>query len=281
MNTSYNFTDFDLPLENHFSLGFDQPSLPIHNSPERIDFSIICFCIKGTAEIEVDFNKYHIEAGTIISIFPPQVIEEKHVSQDFSIIYIKCSQDFLNNVLFRFPPEFILFLKNRPVFKAPDEIFQTDMEFLDRLKTKYEDINNICRSSIIIHMIRIHYLEMFNILQHRLQTNMIQHSRKTEIMGEFVQLLMHNYLIRREVQFYASQMNITPKYLSIITQDTNGITAKKYIDNFVITEIKLRLKSSTQSIQEIAEMFHFPDPSFFTKYFKHHTNLTPKVYRMK
>ncbi len=281
MNTSYNFTDFDLQLENHFSLGFDQPSLPIHNSPERLDYSIICFCIKGTAEIEVDFNKYHIEAGTIISIFPHQVIEEKLVSHDFSIIYITCSQDFLNNVLFRFPPEFILFLKNKPVFKAPDDIFQTDMEFLQQLKTKYEDIQNICRSSIIIHMIRIHYLEMFNILQRRLQTNMVQHTRKTEIMKEFVQLLMQNHLSNRDVHFYSEQMNITPKYLSIITQNTNGITAKKYIDNFIITEIKLRLKSSTQSIQQIAEIFHFTDPSFFTKYFKHHTNLTPKEYRMK
>ncbi len=98
-------------------------------------------------------------------------------------------------------------------------------------------------------------------------------------MKDFMQLLINNHLKNREVRFYAEKMNITPKYLSMVTLETNGMNAKRYIDNYIITEIKLLLKSSSKSIQEISVLFNFADQSFFTKYFKHHTNLTPKEYR--
>ncbi len=279
MDNTFNIIDFNLPLANNFSLAFEQQSLPITNSPERLENSIICFCINGNAEVEVDFVRYRLEKGVILTAFPLQIIEEKSSSPDFSIIYITCSPEMLTNVLFRFPPEFILFLKENPVFKATEEIYKADMDFLDRLKDKYNDTQNVFQSSIIIHMIRIHYLEMLNLIQKKLNTEITQHSRKIEIMKHFTRLLLDHHLENREVQFYAEKISITPKYLSIITQENNGISAKRYIDNFIITEIKLYLKSSSKSIQEIAETFHFPDPSFFTKYFKHHTGQTPKEYR--
>ena len=47
----------------------------------------------------------------------------------------------------------------------------------------------------------------------------------------------------------------------------------------VILEAKAMLKSSEQSIQEIADELHFANQSFFGKYFKHHTGFSPKEYR--
>ena len=47
----------------------------------------------------------------------------------------------------------------------------------------------------------------------------------------------------------------------------------------MILEAKAMLKSSEQSIQEIADELHFANQSFFGKYFKHHTGFSPKEYR--
>ncbi|MDR2084403.1 MAG: helix-turn-helix domain-containing protein [Bacteroidales bacterium] len=44
-------------------------------------------------------------------------------------------------------------------------------------------------------------------------------------------------------------------------------------------EIKLLLKSTELSIQEISNELNFPNPSFFCKYFKSRVGMSPKEYR--
>ena len=46
-------------------------------------------------------------------------------------------------------------------------------------------------------------------------------------------------------------------------------------------EAKNLLKYSTMSIQEVAYYLSFPNQSFFGKYFKEHTGLTPTAYRTR
>ena len=56
-------------------------------------------------------------------------------------------------------------------------------------------------------------------------------------------------------------------------------TAKSIIDKHVILEIKVLLKSTNLSVQEISNQLCFPDQSFFGRYFKKHTGLSPLQYR--
>ena len=82
------------------------------------------------------------------------------------------------------------------------------------------------------------------------------------------------------MSFYARQLNITPKYLSSVVKEVSGKTAAKWIDESVILEAKSLLKYSGMSIQEIAYCLNFPNQSFFGKYFRSHTGMTPSAYRM-
>ena len=97
----------------------------------------------------------------------------------------------------------------------------------------------------------------------------------------FIQLIHKHCLNQREVSFYAQKMFITPRYLSAITQAVAGETAKNIIDKHVILEIKVLLESTDLSIQEIANRLQFPDQSFFGRYFKKHTSISPQYYRRK
>lgn len=75
------------------------------------------------------------------------------------------------------------------------------------------------------------------------------------------------------------QMNISSKYLTNIVNQVTGHTPKTIIDQYVILQIKMHLKRTTQSIKEMAWEFHFADVSFFCRYFKKHTGLTPQQIR--
>ena len=54
----------------------------------------------------------------------------------------------------------------------------------------------------------------------------------------------------------------------------------QWIDDYGVLEAKNLLKYSTMSIQEISYYLNFPNQSFFGKYFKNHTGMTPTAYRL-
>ena len=68
---------------------------------------------------------------------------------------------------------------------------------------------------------------------------------------------------------------------STLLKKVSGKTALEWIDNFVILESQNMLAYTQNNIQEIANNLNFNNQSFFAKYFKHHTNMTPREYRNK
>ena len=72
---------------------------------------------------------------------------------------------------------------------------------------------------------------------------------------------------------------MTVKYLSSVVKEKHGIPALDFIEQYVITECKALLSSTTMTIQQIAEELSFADQSSFGKFFKKHAGLSPLKYR--
>lgn len=87
------------------------------------------------------------------------------------------------------------------------------------------------------------------------------------------------YKWERSVAYYADRMHLTPGYLSSIVRNVSGKTALEWIDSFVLLEAKVLLKSTNLTIQQISQELHFPSQSFFGKYFKRLTGISPKAFR--
>lgn len=100
-------------------------------------------------------------------------------------------------------------------------------------------------------------------------------SRQEIFFGKFIALLTQYHTQERSVTFYAEKLCITPKYFSTLIKKQTGKSAAQWIDDYVILEAKNLLKFSGMSIQEIAYHLNFSTQSFFGKYFKHQTGLSP------
>ncbi len=275
----FKFWGEGIRLEENFSISVSSDQVPLDNYPVRIERCVIALFTSGTAEIEIDSIAYHMQQGMIISVFPGQILEKKAESSDLKVLYYTCSEAILDEVLFRFPPSFVLFLKEFPTYLLPVDVFNDDVEFVQKLYKVYLEDTNICRTEIIFSMLRSFFLNIYNNMHHKLLRNPIKNKRHNEVMKQFIDLLRGNYNITREVAFYAEKLNITPKYLSLISNEIYGKSAKKIIDDYTIAEIKLLLKSTHMSIQQIAEDLNFPDQSFLSKYFKKHMGVSPMYYR--
>lgn len=100
------------------------------------------------------------------------------------------------------------------------------------------------------------------------------------LFKQFMELLSNHFMQKRKVEFYASELCVTSKYLSAVVKQASGKTPAAWITEKVINEIKYRLLYSQATIKEIAFELNFCNISFFGKYFKSQTGMSPLHYRM-
>jgi AraC-type DNA-binding domain-containing proteins len=104
-------------------------------------------------------------------------------------------------------------------------------------------------------------------------------SRKSEQYRKLLSLIIENYKTNRTVSFYAGKLCVTSKYLGVIAKEVSGKPVSQLINGAVVLDAKSQLKNTNQTISQISDSLNFPNPSFFCKYFKKHTGVTPKKYR--
>ena len=149
------------------------------------------------------------------------------------------------------------------------------------LKVYFDQSECTCISQLVLCQLKAFFIGFHEYLQRNPQyrPDEVKSYRVRELFNRFMMLLERDYKISRDVNYYAEKMNISSKYLTNIVNQVTGHTPKTIIDQYVILQLKLHLKRSTQSIKEMAWEFHFADVSFFCRYFKKHTGLTPQQIR--
>ncbi|MFG6396731.1 MAG: helix-turn-helix domain-containing protein, partial [Muribaculaceae bacterium] len=111
------------------------------------------------------------------------------------------------------------------------------------------------------------------------ERNKKSYSRKLAYVRTFLRLVRNNHRQERAIGFYADQMFISPKYLSLIIKEATGRSAAEWIDQYVIQEAKNLLKYSGKNVQQVAYELNFSNQSSFGKYFKHLTGLSPTQFQ--
>ena len=91
----------------------------------------------------------------------------------------------------------------------------------------------------------------------------------------FLDLLHSSDVKRQAVEAYASELCISPKYLTTVCKKNSGKTANEWITEHVLEDIRYYLKQTDLSIKQICNQLGFPNPSFFGKYVKDHFGMTP------
>ena len=95
----------------------------------------------------------------------------------------------------------------------------------------------------------------------------------------FLDLLHANDVKRHTVEAYASELCISPKYLTAVCKKNSGKTANEWITEQVLEDIRYYLRQTDLSIKQICDKLAFPNPSFFGKYVKDHFGMTPLEFR--
>lgn len=101
------------------------------------------------------------------------------------------------------------------------------------------------------------------------------------IVNKFKRLVDLNYKEHRELSFYAELLKTNSRKLGRQCVNDLGRTANSIIGERLVVESKRLLRYTNQSISEIAYELKFKDPSYFVRFFKTKTKLTPLEFRKR
>ena len=257
-------------IRNSFSLEY----------PMHCDREYIGVCLNGYAEIEVNLIEHTISKNEVVIISKNQIVFHHKISDDFRFILFSYSNEILNefvNEIRKYPPFFVFFRQRFPSFMLNETEAEQIMDYYNLMWKATKNVQNDHKTDSIKHLlssllITLHWFANKN------ADKPAPTSRKHELVHEFFTLIFEHYKEAKDVSFYADKLCVSPKYLSTLVRRETDRTAKDCIDNYVILESRVLLNSSF-TIQEISQQLNFPNQSFFGKYFKKHTGMSPMNYR--
>ena len=277
--------------------------------PQVLTYGAILICRKGKARLNVNYKDWELYEGAVITLFPNDVVELK-VDGDFKSPQtengdckspetengdcksLQTANSFQAEIL-KYNPSLLreasLQLEQTVYSSLREDRCRQDTPVVTNiingmfglLKVYFDQSECTCISQLVLCQLKAFFIGFHEYLQRNPQyrPDEVKSYRVRELFNRFMMLLEKDYKISRDVNYYAAQMSISSKYLTNIVNQVTGHTPKTIIDQYVILQLKLHLKRSTQSIKEMAWEFHFADVSFFCRYFKKHTGLTPQQIR--
>ena len=99
------------------------------------------------------------------------------------------------------------------------------------------------------------------------------------LFNRFLGLISNSDIKRQPITYYAGQLAITPKYLTMLCLKYSNKTASEWVVQYTIEEIRFYLKSSNLSIKEISAKMWFSNMSHFGSYVRKHLGVSPTDFR--
>jgi AraC-like DNA-binding protein len=248
-----------------------------------LDATTVFVCLGGVVDCSVNLKHYHLGKNTILVAFSSDIIQI-HQTDGMEAYSIAISSDYLNNLQidFRQRTSFRIDIRHNAIAHVPFEEILLLKPYYELLSTNMES-NRVERQEILKGLIRAFSYTVISLIHAYRQQDEenIATPRSQQLFDKFMALLTIHHNRERSVSFYADRLCLTPNYLSGAIKESSGRSAMEWINEYVVTEAKMMLKSTDESIQSISYHLHFSTQSAFGKYFKQQTGMGPKVYRNK
>lgn len=246
--------------------------------PFRSGHGELLFCESGHIRIYINQHLYELTSGSALMIFPEQIVLYCEADRLLRLTSVSFSKEFLHDLLHSFPSEKVSFLREHNGCCFHEEGQSLMRQYLQLLKLKLADKQNHYQNEQIVLCVRMILYEIAEKAE-RIYIDTQPTTACWQLKDRFVSMVEEGIRRFRSVDYYADRLCITVRHLSKVIKQTMGYTAKQWIDNYAVLEMKVTLQSATLSVQEVAWMFHFPDPSTFSRYFKKYTGYSPSEYR--
>lgn len=273
----------DLDHNQVMSLANEDPEKDILYTDRWVDFEdfsrprggfVFVHCHSGEIKLSIDSYDHVVKAGDFMIWGPSTVVGRATSSGDIKVGMLYLSMRFVQSLI----PMKDRFFITKGISKNP--VFPITFE-MSKIISRYRDFILERQNSQGMYS---HYVERallsaftYEILQYINKESFTNEQSCSDILfNRFIRLVNNDKVKHRSVTYYAEQLYVTPKYLSVVCKEKSGQTAMEYINSLVMLDVRRLLAYSNMTLKEISVALGFPNVSFFGKYVKVHTGMTPR-----
>lgn len=248
--------------------------------PKKLPLSCFLIVVKGEIRFNVNLRDYVATAGMCVVVTEGSIIERVSVDGDMRCIML--------SFLRQERPELSSYHQYNihRIYALQVALITLSHQHLDMLISSYGMLRNILtdpafgasRAELAARCVDM----MAGIVENGAgnQAELTSKAaRKDEIVARFLQCVQENYREHRDLGFYAGELCLSLKYMSQVIFSQTGRHPSQWIKDYVILDAKTMLRSGLYTVQQVADELHFPNQSFFGKYFKEAVGVSPKKWK--
>ena len=256
------------------------------SSDMYIDATTALLVSEGEMTLCINRKLVRIAAAAAVVLSVSHLCHVESCSEDFRGVSLMVGEEFMTemdstDMIYRRIRYGVRLYSNPVIELARDEAAMV-AERLGEVGRAIENGGHLYRREVILNRLFAFYLDLSDIIDRRHAVPVSKHAARYEsIVKQFMELLAACYRTEHNVGFYASQLNISAHYLTLIVREVTGRSVSDFIFGMLYGDARAMLSESKMSVQEITAALNFSDQSAFGKFFKRRSGISPLDYRRK
>lgn len=251
--------------------------------PTRSEEFTLFISLGGSIKGRINLQNIEIKKGDVLLISPNALKQMINISPDSQYIGMIFRPSFLVQLgLPKHKQDIFKLLTDMRlnILSLSDAELRNLMVYMKNIEQNFKKLDlHLFAEEMIHHNFLSVFYELGDIAYRQNKMVPQKFSRKEDITMRFGSLALKHFKERKQLDFYASKVFVTPKYLTETVKEVTGKTAGEILDELLIREAKLMLEDPNLGISEIAIVLNFSDQSFFGKFFKRHVGSSPREFR--
>lgn len=250
----------------------------------HIAMNVIMICTNGKIQARMNDMQMSLSKNQVAIVPQNVLVTDIMISPDFDMKAMFLTTSILQSLLREKMMIWndMMYVHHNHVITLDHEDVDNYSQFYDMLRSAVERGNKKpFRKEVVQSLLKVALLALCGEMKLMLPEDNLSEETKlsNSHFQRFLEVLHNSEVKYHTVDYYASELCISPKHLTSICKRISGKTANEWIREQVIEDIRYYLKKTDLSIKQVGNRVGFSNTSFFGKYVKQHLGMTPMEYR--
>ncbi len=259
-------------LDDAQSLGAMMPL--IEGREIMTDKIVFLLCRNGSLRLRLNYHELTLTGSCILIALPGMIVDTREVSPDFRATTMLLTERFTDSLNLGNSYRTLLSIQRQPVAQLDEEMVAAMLNFIGMVRGLLRVPSHPNMDRVLPLLFEAWFFGFGPYLHstesQRVATAAEQHTE------EFLRLVEQHFHQHHALDWYAQQLNITPKRLSICVKETSGRTPSEWIWRHRLLAANSLLHGQRLSVKEVAARLGFPNQSAFGTWFKRLTGRSPR-----
>ncbi len=251
-------------------------------APMYAKMNFITLCTHGRIQFNINDTPLMLQAQQILLSAPYVILDNYLFSPDFECKILCLSDDIIHAMLGEQVNTWNLSVHNQRtnIIKLPEEEQEQFIYYYELIRFKLDHQERRNSTVAIQSIIQAMLLDVLYLMDDGTASEKVEAaSHGKALFNDFLRLLAAKDVKHLPVDDYASELHITPKYLTMLCSKYSGRPASDWIVQYTKEDIRYNILHTDFSIKEIAAQLGFPNVSFFGSYVRRHFGMSPTQLR--